>query len=176
MPVLGTLVVTRSVAPTGICGAAIRPLNAATPAKEVTRGWSPVPVEWGGRRGGNEDTPPPVTMSPRVRKVAPPTPPPTPPETYIGVVDGSAFKTGDALRFSSLTTSLANETPPEVDAAPEARPTPRIERNGNDAVKEFDAGRPTALEAAPIRRAPPAGFSAIVVAPGEGEGVTAIVG
>ena len=38
MPVLGALVVTSNVAPTGICGVPMRPLKAATPPKEVTRG------------------------------------------------------------------------------------------------------------------------------------------
>ena len=33
---LGAFVVTSKAAPTGICGAAMRPLNAATPARDVT--------------------------------------------------------------------------------------------------------------------------------------------
>ena len=111
---------------------------------------------------------PPEAMSPRARKVVP-----APPDKNIGVVVGSAFNTGDALRFSSLTTSLAKDAP-LIDAAA----TPRIERNGNEAARgEFDVGTPTMLVPAPMRRPLPDGFSgAPNVAPGDGEGVTAIDG
>ena len=120
---LGALVVTSKVAPTGICGAAMRPLNAATPAKEVTpanevtKGWSVAAVAAPASEGAGG------AMAP---------------DTKMGAAFGSAFKTGDAFRVSNLIVSTI--PPPPAPPPPPPPPPPPFPRNDDRNTKELAPG------------------------------------